>query len=335
MATIRDVAKRADVSISTVSAAFNGGRVSDATKLRITEAAEAVGYQPNALAQSLKTGRSRMIALVPGDITNPFFTNCLTVVETHALAANRAVVVSNTHGPEREQTVLALLKMQRVAGILINPQGSGPDYCAELEQIGVPLVTFNQYVEGLARDFVGTDNVLASRMLTEYLLRLGHRRIAFIGGQPGLWTSERRIEGYRDALRLADVPLDPELEVVANYQGPEAYDQTLRLLSDGRRPTAILASNNVMALGALQAINDLGFRCPQDMSLVSIDDVPWMGLVKPRLTLVVQPWQELASQAIDWLLERIDARDPAALPPRKKIFQPRFVLGESCADLRE
>ncbi|SHF49499.1 transcriptional regulator, LacI family [Kaistia soli DSM 19436] len=334
MATIRDVAKRAGVSISTVSAAFNEGRVSDETKLRIAEAARAVGYAPNALAQSLKNGRSRLIALVPGDITNPFFSNWLIVVEKHALAANRAVIVSNSRGVALERTALELLAAQRVSGILINPQGISDDYRNYLASITIPMVTFDQYIEGLSLDYVGTDNVLASRILTEYLLRLGHRRIAFIGGNPGLWTTERRLEGFVSAMQRADAPIEPDFVLFANYDGGEAYTETVRLLTGVERPTAILASNNVMALGALQAISDLGFRCPQDISLTSIDDVPWMGLVKPRLTLAVQPLQELAAIAIDWLLERIESRDQASIPPRRMILPPKIVLGESCADLR-
>ncbi|MBZ9937276.1 LacI family transcriptional regulator [Mesorhizobium sp. BR1-1-16] len=334
MATIRDVAKRAGVSISTVSAAFNEGRVSDETKRRITDAARAVGYSPNLLAQSLKSGRSRLIALVPGDITNPFFGNWLTVIEKHALAANRAIIVSNTHGVAREQTVLELLKAQRVAGMLINPQGTGPEYRAYLEAIDVPLVTFDQFVPGLERDYVGTDNELAARMLTEYMLRLGHRQICFIGGQPGLWTTERRREGFVAAMHQAGLPIDEDLMLIANYEGDVAYRETTRLLTGPKRPTAILASNNVMALGALQAMIDLGFRCPQDISLTTIDDVPWMGLVKPRLTFAIQPLHELAAVAIKWLLERIESRDQAAIPPRRMILPPKIILGESCADLR-
>lgn len=335
MATIRDVAKRAGVSISTVSAAFNEGRVSEQTKRRITDAARAVGYSPNALAQSLKNGRSRLIALVPGDITNPFFANWLTVIEKHALAANRAIIVSNTHGVERERTALELLKTQRVAGMLINPQGFGSEYRAYLETINVPLVTFDQFVTGLERDYVGTDNLLAARMLTEYMLRLGHRRICFIGGQPGLWTTERRRQGFVEAMHQAGVPIDEDFMLVANYEGDVAYQQATKMLTGPKRPTAILASNNVMALGALQAMTDLGFRCPQDISLTTIDDVPWMGLVKPRLTFAIQPLHELAAVAINWLLERIETPNEAAIAPRSVILPPKLVLGDSCADLRE
>ncbi|HWJ72832.1 MAG TPA: LacI family DNA-binding transcriptional regulator [Kaistia sp.] len=334
MATIRDVAKRAGVSISTVSAAFNEGRVGDETKRRIAEAAQAVGYAPNAIAQSLKNGRSRLIAFVPGDITNPFFSNWLIVVEKRAAAANRAVIVSNSRSPGKERVTLELLKAQRVAGVLINPQGMGEEYRRYLEQLAIPMVTFDQYVEGLARDYVGTDNLLAGKMLTEYLLRLGHRRIAFIGGTPGLWTADQRAEGFISAMSRAGAPIEPSFVLNADYDGRNAYEQTVRLMTGAELPTAILAANNEMALGALQAINDLGFRCPQDVSLTTIDDVPWMGLVKPRLTLAVQPLQELAAIAIDWLLERIESRDQTSIPPRRTILPPKIILGESCADLR-
>ena len=159
----------------------------------------------------------------------------------------------------------------------------------------MPFVLVDQKVEGIDADFVASDNVLASAMLTEHLIRFGHRRIAHIAGRTGLWTAERRIAGLRRhhargghrgrrephrrrRLRRASV----------------AYAQAMRLLTRADRPTAIIAANNVMALGALQAMNDLGFKCPEDVSLTSIDDVPWGNVIQPRITMVVQPVDEMA-----------------------------------------
>lgn len=190
--------------------------------------------------------------------------------------------------------------------------------------VGPPLVLFDQLIEGLDRDFVGMDSLMAGRMLTSYLLRLGHSRIAFIGGRAGLWSADMRLRGFRELMRQAEMAVNPAWCVVANYRGEPAYDQCVSILSGSERPTAILA-----------AINDLGFRCPADISLVSIDDVPWSGVIKPRLTVVAQPIEEISRTAVDWLLERIAGGADATLSRRQMILPPRLIVGESCADLRD
>jgi LacI family transcriptional regulator len=336
MATIRDVAKHAGVSIATVSAALNeSGPVSGETKRRVWAAAEAVGYSPNAIARSLRLGKSRLIGVVIGDIANPFWGAMVRVVEKIAIAANYSIIVCNTDDDEeRELLTLAQLRAQHVAGILLTPIGRGEDYVRRLERGHLPpFVIMDQRVQGLARDFVGVDNRAAARMLTEYLLRLGHRRIAMITGREGLWTSEERLAAFQEAMRDAGIDVDPAYCIRTAYRSEAAHAATVALLTRPVRPTAIIGGNNVIALGALQAILDLGFRCPTDVSVVGIDDVPWSALVRPRVTTVAQPIEEISRVAIEWLLERMAAAGPPP-PPREMIFQPRFISGESCRDIR-
>ena len=336
MKTIRDVAAAAGVSISTVSIALRGsGPVSELTRRKVLAAAAAVGYVPNPMARGLRFGGSDHLGFVTGDLTNPYAGAVLRVVERCAASAGYTVIVLNSDGdPAREAAALDVLEAQRVAGILLNPVGQGPSYRDRLDRITCPVVTFDQYVIGLERDFVGLDSEQAGRVLTEYLLRLGHRRIAFIGGSPGRWSADMRLQGYTGALAAVGIAADPELIVAAGYRGEVAYQRTVTLLAGSTRPTAILAANNVMTLGTLQAVLDLGYRCPVDVSVAGIDDVPWSGLVKPRLTVVAQPIEELAHAATEWLLERMAHRAEPALPARRLELPPRFVMGESCADLR-
>lgn len=336
MKTIRDVAEAAGVSISTVSIALRGsGPVSEATRRKVLAAVDAVGYVPNPLARSLRFGASAHLGFIVGDLTNSYAGAVLRVVERCAAAAGYTVIVVNSDGdPARETAALDVLEAQRVAGILLNPVGQGPAYRDRLRRIVRPMVTFDQYVLGLERDFVGVDSEQAGRVLTEYLLRLGHRRIAFVGGSPGLWSADMRLQGYTQALAAAGIAADPALIVAANYRGEAAYQHTVALLAGPSRPTAVLAANNVMALGTLQAVLDLGYRCPADISVAGIDDVPWSGLVKPRLTIVAQPIEELAQVATEWLLERMTQRADPVMPARRLELPPRFVMGKSCADLR-
>jgi LacI family transcriptional regulator len=333
MATIRDVAKLAGVSISTVSLALNGtGPVSSETQQKIWDAARQVGYTPNPLAQSLKIGRSRLIGVVMADISNPFFGQLLGEVERLANGSNHLVIVSNSAGdPARERAILDHLTNQRVAGAIISTTViEDAAHIAHLKSLTMPFVLVDQKVDGVEADFVASDNVLASAMLTEHVIRYGHRRIAHISGRPGLWTTERRIEGFRTTMSSAGIEVDESLIVDGDYRGEPAYAQAMRLLTRADRPTAIVAANNVMALGALQAMNDLGFNCPEDVSLTSIDDVPWGNVIRPRITMVVQPVDEMARLATELLLERIGARG-ADIPPRERILIPKLVVGQSCA----
>lgn len=333
MATIRDVAKLAGVSISTVSLAFSAeGRVSPTTHQRIWAAAQAVGYVPNPLAQGLKSGRSRLIGMILGDISNPFFGRMLKGIERSALDRNYMVIVSDSGGnPAREMALLDHLSEQRVAGIILTPHGSSAEYAARVNRLQMPFVLIDHRVPGVESDYIGSDNVLASAMLTEHLIRFGHRRIAHIAGRTGLYTTSQRLKGFLDTMQAAGIEVDPSLVVDGDYEGERAYAEAMRLMTRADRPTAILAANNVMALGALQAINDLGFKCPADISLTSIDDVPWGNVIQPRITMVVQQVDELARITSEWLLERIRTRGGETIPPREHILSPQLVVGQSCA----
>lgn len=334
MATIRDVAQLAGVSISTVSLTFGDrNRVGDETARRVWEAARQLGYRPNPLAQNLKRGHSRMIALVVGDIGNPFFARLLKTVERRVITAGYYILVSDTEAdPQRELEVLDQLVAQRIAGIVLVPHGNGPDYAARIAGYGTPIVTLDQKIADTGLDFVGSDTRLASTMLTEHLVRLGHVRIAHICGPPRLWTARERIEGFRATLRASGIEPDESLIVDGRYLDVAAYEQTMRLMTRPDRPTAIVAANNVMALGALQAIQELGFSCPNDVSLATIDDVPWSAVIRPPLTMVLQDVEQIGLLATEYLLERMASREYAAgLPARESILTPRLRIGGSTA----
>ena len=332
MATIRDVARLAGVSISTVSLALNGtGPVSADTQKKVWDAANAVGYSPNPLAQSLKIGRTRLIGMVVGDISNPFFGRMLKAVERAMLEHGHLLVVSDSGvDPERERAILETLVAQRVAGIILTPVGTSKEHIEFLQSLETPMVLVDHKLEGLEADTITSDNVLASAMLTEHVIRFGHRRIAHIAGNAGLWTAERRKDGFRSTMAAAGLDVDESLIVDGDFDGERAYAETMRLLTRADRPTAIIAANNVMALGALQAMIDLGFRCPEDVSLLTVDDVPWGNVIQPRITMVAQDVDEIARVTSDFLLDRIRAGG-APMPARNHVLIPRLVIGQSCA----
>lgn len=310
MTTIKDVALAAKVSKSTVSLALNTpNRVSPDTLARIREAAQAVGYVIDPLAQTLASGRSRIIAMMVADISVPFFSNVLRELETAAAESGYFVVVADSRGEsDRELVILDKFVGLRVAGVALSPSGNSSEYAAQLRRTNLPIVCFDQNVEGFDTDFVGSENRLAGSMLTEHLLQLGHRRIAFVQGKPNFYTAQGRLEGYLQSLRARGHEPDMSLVLKGDYSGPAAYQEVMRLLVRPDRPTAILAANNVMGIAALQAIQEIGLRCPEDISLAMIDEPASSQVIRPKPTMVVQDTHEIGRILARRLLARIEAR---------------------------
>lgn len=332
MPTIRDVANMAGVSTSTVSLAFSDPkRVGAKTLERIRHAATELGYVADPLAQSLARGRGRLIALITPNVGNPFFGDIRRELENYAIEHDHFVLISDSSGKStREREVLNHLIGLKVAGVVLAPNGQGRDYADFIQGFKVPIVCFDQRVDGIARDFIGSDNQLAGAMLTEHLLQLGHRRIAFLTGPETLYTARGRLAGYLKTMAGAGVEVDPSLVVDGNYTNGPAYAGTMRLLTRADRPTAIIGANNVMGLAALQAAQELGFRCPDDISLAMIDDVPWSNVITPKLTTVVQDTVKMGGIIARQVVLRILSPEGAAEPPQDFILPPRFVPGASC-----
>ncbi|WDR02567.1 LacI family DNA-binding transcriptional regulator [Devosia algicola] len=333
MATIRDVARMAEVSISTVSLALNDpDRVKPETREKVLKIASSIGYSADPIAQTLKSGRSKMIGVVVTDINNPFFGNLLHEIEQQAYKDNYMVLLSDTGGdPARELAIMNHMAGQRVAGILLSTCVQEGQSIEHIRQLKMPCVLFDQQFDSLGRDFVGSDNELAAAMLTRHLLELGHRDICMLGGATGIFTSRMRANGFIDTMRAAGIEVRPDMILDAEYRADRAYDITLKLFAGQRRPTAIVAASNVIALGALQALKDLAIDCPEDVSLVGIDDVPWSGLIVPKITSAVQQIDLLARKASQMLMRRIAEYGKDAAQPETCIFSPKLVMGGSTA----
>ncbi|NTJ68176.1 LacI family transcriptional regulator [Agrobacterium rhizogenes] len=332
MATIRDVAKLADVSVSTVSLALsNPARVSQKTLEKIRQAIAAVGFVADPLAQSLARGRSRMIGFVVGNVGNPFFGDIRRELENYALDHQHFVVVTDSSGKtDRERAMVEHLIGLKTAGLALAPSGYDQDYLDFIAGLNVPIVCFDQKVAGIERDFVGSDNYLAGAMLTEHLLQLGHRRIAFITGPSHMHTATERYRGFAETMANAGIEVNPNFIVDGQFTRTAGYEAAMRLLIQPERPTAILGANNTVALSALQAMQELGFRCPEDISLAMIDNVQWSSVITPRITMVVQDTLALGGIIARRLMHRITNPQGAVEPPQDFVLTPKFVPGNSC-----
>ncbi|WP_240232258.1 LacI family DNA-binding transcriptional regulator [Devosia lacusdianchii] len=335
MATIRDVAKLADVSVSTVSLALsNPGRVSQKTLERIRDAVQTVGYVADPLAQSLARGRSRLIGFVVGNVGNPFFGDIRRELENYAIEHNHFVLITDSSGKiDRERALVDHLTGLKVAGLALAPSGHDQDYVDFIQGLRIPTVCFDQKVHGIERDFVGSDNHLAGAMLTEHLLQLGHRRIAFIAGPKHMNTASERLRGFMDTMASAGVEVNPNFVVDGQFTRGAGYEAAMRLLIQPDRPTAILGANNAVALAALQAMQELGFNCPEDISLAMIDDVQWSSVITPRITMVIQDTMKLGGIIARRILYRIMSPEGAADPAQDFVLAPKFVPGTSCKRL--
>ncbi len=332
MATIRDVAKLAGVSVSTVSLSINNpGRVGKKTLQRVQKAIMDVGYAADPVARSLASGRSHLIGFVVGNVADQFFGNIRRALEAYAVERDHFVLITDSASDlEREQTLIRHLVGLKVAGLAMSPAGLNQDYVDFIDGLKIPVVCFDQKIDGLNRDFVGSNNYAAAAMLTEHLLHLGHTRIGFISGPDSLYTARERYRGFIETMNSAGIEVDPSLVVNGQYTRISGYESAMKLLVKRNRPTAIIGSNNTVALSALQVIQELGLNCPDDVSLVMIDDLPWTSVITPRITMVVQDTKQLGEIVASRLLRRVTSEELANEPPQDFLLDPKFVPGNSC-----
>jgi LacI family transcriptional regulator len=330
MATIKDVARHAGVAISTVSAVLNrSAPVSEQAVEKVAKAIAAVGYVPHGAARSLRSGNSQLIGLVVPNIANPHFAAVAREIENICLAAGyMSVVYSTGQDPERESQVLKMLRVQRVAGLIIIPTRSDAEHGGRLvDQINVPTVLLDMFVQGLPYDVIKTDNIEAGRLATDHLLELGHRRIGIIAGIPGLATSDDRVAGYRKAYAEHGIPVEPSLEVAGNFDQTEAHDRAIELLQQPDRPTALVTISNMMTLGLLFAVRELRIKVPEELSIAGIDDLEIAGVLDPAPTVVVTPILAMSRRAIEMLLKQIAHKQAAT--GAWEIHQPYLLVRDS------
>jgi LacI family transcriptional regulator len=332
MPTIRDVAREARVSTATVSATLNNSAyVSPDLRARVLAAVEALGYAPSGIAKSLKTGKTKLLALVVADVSNPFFTDLIDAVETAAYDWGYSLVLCNSDEKfERERNHLNLIRSQRCDGMILTPCGDADDYCsAEIANFPVPTVLIDRAVEAWPVDSVTLDNVSAALQATNYILDLGHRRIGTISGPEHVSTGADRVAGFRRALAERGLALDPAHVRSGDFREDVAYSATRDMLARKKPPTALYVANNLMLVGVMRAIGEAGLACPADISVVSTDDFSWATAFRPRLTTVRQPVREIGLEAVRLLVERITR--PSEAPARRLVMQPTLIVRESCA----
>lgn len=327
--TIKQVAERAGVSIATVSRAFaDADAVSKALRDRVYKVARALNYRPSRVARNLRVGTSQAVGVVIPDLQNPFFTGLVRGIEGVLQAAGYTLLLANSdESPARERDVLATFRAEGVAGIIFVPINSGKSTYQQLLAPPVHVVAVDRLPAASRVDLVTVANAEGTRTAVAHLLAIGHRAIALLGGPSQHSTAVEREEGYRGALREADVAVRADLIYRGDFREAGGYLGIKTLLGVRRPPTAVFVANNLMTLGALRALHEMRRRIPTDVALVGFDDMPWATSLNPPLTAVAQPALEIGEAAAQLFLDRVARPDR---PVRHVILETTLIVRASC-----
>ncbi len=328
--TMKDVARLAGVSVQTVSVVVNDKAVvSPDTRDRILAAIEDLGYRPLAAARSLRTGSTKTIGLMVADITNPFFARMADAVEDHAHAAGYHVILYNTHSdPERERTYLHIAAQRWVDGMLFVTTTDTLHGLQSLRDAGIPVVAIDRIPHHYDGPSVTLDNHRTGELVAEHLLDLGHQRLAHICGPLDLRLSIERLESFDATIRARGLEPLPHAVGDAAWSCESGHAAMRELLSRDPAPTAVFASNDRLAIGAMRAAVEAGLRVPHDISIVGVDNIELAAYQTPPLTTVRQSLTDVATLATKILLDLLKGVEPAE--PRV-VFEPRLMIRESTA----
>lgn len=320
--TLRDVARRAGVAVSTASLALNGRpHVSAQLACRVHQAALELGYQPNGVARSLRTRRTQLVSLVVADINNPFFAAMARGAEEALRQSGYCLLICNTDEDAlREERFLEVALHKKTDGVLLVPTGRQHPGLEALARQKCPVVLLDRRMPRMEADAVLSDNIGGAYIGTEFLLQEGHRRIGVITGHMMVSAIRERLAGHIKALRDYGIERDGQLIISGGHTREGGYHACKSLLDVERPPSAIFSTNNLMARGALLALRDLGRTCPEEVSLLGFDDFDEAALLTPPLTVVAQQPYEMGLAAGQLLLTRLEGEGRA----QKRVRQIRL-----------
>jgi LacI family transcriptional regulator len=325
--SIRDVARAAGVSVTTISRVLNDGVVAEETRRRVREAIERLHYVPHGGARSLITRRTETIGVVLPDLHGEFFSELIRGIDQAARRRGFHLLVSSSHSDAGEaQAVLRALR-GRVDGLIVMAPDDSTLPALVHHDRAAPVVLINTGAGDLELDVLGIDNYGGARALVRHFLDLGHRRIALVGGPPANLDARERERGWRDALAEIAGPPAAELVLAGDFREASGHEAGVRLAALRPRPTAVFAANDAMAVGCLSALRELGLRVPEEIALGGFDDIPIARYLNPALTSVRVPIAELGSRAMERLLTRLD--DAAGARARRSLLPTQLVVRAS------
>ena len=330
--TSKDVAALAGVHPSTVSRVINNDpRISEKTKERVLLVIKKLGYTPNAIARGLKTKRTHTLGMLIPDITNPFFAEIARGVEDAANKNTFNVILCNTDDKlKKERTYLQILRGKRVDGLILGTAHIKDKSILEIEKKKFPYILVSRNIEELNKNCIIVEDIEGGKMATEYLIKLGHRQIAHITGPLKTRSALNRLKGYKLALKKYEIEYRDELVGEGDFRIKGGYQVMKKFLKLGEPPTAIFAANDLLALGAMQAIQKMNFRIPNDFSVIGFNDIALASFVYPPLTTIRQPMMEMGKLAVKMLIKIIEEGE---FNQKKEVLSPKLIIRESCKKL--
>lgn len=325
MITIKDIAKRTGVSYTTVSRALNGkSGVNSSTRDQVLTEAKRMGYQPNGIARGLVKKYTNSIGLIIPDITNPFFPAIARGVEDEASKHGYTVFLCNTNWNEkREMAYLDTLQEKRVDGIIIKP---AEDNQQNLEHFNIPMVSLNTKTYKGTESYVDVDNEKGGFLATKHLIESGYRRIAFIGGKVNSYSysNEKRIEGYQRALKTFGISVDESIISHGEFTTESGYEQMNQLFKRSKKPDAVFAGNDLIALGVMNSVQEFGLNIPMDFGVVGFDNIYFAKFPQIQLTTIAQPVYDIGRIAFELLLSNIKNKEKSI--ENKVVLEPELII---------
>jgi LacI family transcriptional regulator len=311
-ATLRDVASAAEVHPATASRALNPGTrllVSEETARRVIEAADRLGYRPNPVARSLRTRRSHTIGVLIPDLNNPLFPPIIRGIEDRLAGHGYVALIGNTDGdPGRERLVFDQMRARHVDGFVLATATLDSPILAEAAEAELPLVLMNRTAQDYPFSSVSVDNEQGVRAAVAHLVALGHTRIGHIAGPQDISTGTARLRGYQEAMAAHGLTVgEGDVFYASGYTVEEGLRCGVGLLESAGGLTAVVAANDMLAVGCYGALDELGLRCPEDVSVIGFNDMPFVDRLRPPLSTVRFPHTQVGTEAARLLIERIEA----------------------------
>jgi LacI family transcriptional regulator len=332
MANMQEIARMAGVSLGTVSHVLNNtAKVREPKRTRVLEAVQAAGYQPSQLARGLRRDTTNMIGMIIPDITNPFFPAVVRGAEDVAFSNGYRLILCNTDNDHSKEIIhLNELRTYLPAGLIVIPSNFS-DLTAQAEsyrRAGTGVVCVDRLPKNWSGDSVTANNGAGAYNATRHLIQLGHTRLGTITGPLHLTNAKERLGGFKRAMKEARLHFSPEYIQETTFDKQGGHIKTLILLRLIPRPTAIFAGNDMIALGVIQAIRELGLHCPADVSVMGFDDLDFAELTSPSLSSVSQSGYQLGATAARILLDRMAGDDG---PPKQLVLETQLKIRESVA----
>ncbi|MEN6571942.1 MAG: LacI family DNA-binding transcriptional regulator [Anaerolineaceae bacterium] len=334
--TIKDIAKRLDISHSTVSRALNGSSlIADSTAKRIRQTAEEMGYMHSAAARSLKTNRTQALGVIVSQVDDPFFGEILRGIEEVAQNNEYSIfMAASQHDPEKERRIVQSMREHRVDGVIICSASLSQAQSKQFTKYGIPIVVVNNQSAEDYRYSIYHDDVDGSRQVTRYLIGLGHQRIAYLGNSASGRTNWERISGFQQEMAVSNLAVPAEYIFGVPGGGPEnGVKGVAYFLALEPRPTAIVCFNDMIAAGVLRGLQDAGISVPGQMSVTGFDNIVFSEFTSPPLTTLDQPKRFIGSEAAHLVLKLLDVKfqEETNQEPIVQILKGKLLIRQSCA----